>query len=93
MSNEQHQGPLPKGQTGEATEVEKDKPAAAPQSISIQDILNTYPIDRDKCRDVLLVEISKNMGRLAESIEAISQSLVVVNTHLSQANKLKDQEK
>ncbi len=83
MSNEQHQDPLPKGQTAEATAVENDKPAAAPQSISIQDILNTYPIDRDKCRDVLLVEMSRSLGRVADTLEAMSQGLIVANTHLS----------
>lgn len=63
--------------------------ATEPQSISIQDILNTYPIDREKCRDVVLLEGSGTLRRIADSLDAISQSLIVINTHLSEANKLK----
>jgi hypothetical protein len=80
MSEEQ----LPKeGQAQEqAAEV---KPGEQPQqqTISVQDILNTYPIDRDKCRDVLMIEISGNLRRIANSLEGISQALIVANTHLS----------
>ena len=76
MSNEQHQGEPVK------TEDAKDE-TPQPQNISIQDILNTYPIDREKCRDVILVELSRSMLRIADSVEAMSQGLVVVNTHLS----------
>ena len=79
MSDEQ----LPKGQTLEGDQNQPQQP----QSISIQDILNTYPIDRDKCRDVLLVEVSKNLVRIADSLEGISQGLIVANTHLSAMNK------
>ena len=81
MSEEQ----LPKGQTVEK-DVKDETPQ--PQTVSIQDILNTYPIDREKCRDVLLVEMSKSLIRIADSIEAVSQSLVVINTHLSEVNTL-----
>jgi len=81
MSEEQ----LPKGQTV-AEDSKDEKPQ--PQSISIQDILNTYPIDRDKCRDVLMVEASGNIRRIADSLEGISQGLIVANTHLSDLKKL-----
>ncbi len=83
---------LPKGQTVEVPkEAQADAQPAAPQpqSISVQEILNTYPIDRDKCRDVVLLEISGNMKRIADSLDAISQGLIVANTHLSEANSLK----
>jgi len=81
---------LPKGQT---VGVPDENPNPQPQSVSLQDILSTYPIDRDKCRDVLLVEISKNLTRIADSMEGISQGLIVANTHLSEANTLKKQGK
>jgi hypothetical protein len=82
--------PLPKGQTQttvkpEQPEVNK-QPEGAPKNISIQEILNTYPIDREKCRDVLLVEMSQSLVRIANSLEGISQGLIVANTHLSAMN-------
>ena len=76
---------LPKGQTVEPqAEGQEQQPV---QSVSIQDILSTYPIDRDKCRDVLLVEMSRNMTRIADSLEAVSQGIIVLNTHLSKMAK------
>ena len=67
--------------------VEQPKEAQKPQTISIQDILNTYPIDRDKCRDVVMLEISANLRKIADSLEGISQGLIVANTHLSDMKK------
>ena len=84
MSDEQ----LPKGQT--VAEGVKDETPPQPQAVSIQDILNTYPIDREKCRDVLMVEMSKSLIRIADSLEGISQGLIVANTHLSKMNALKN---
>jgi len=75
---------LPKGQTQETTKDENPEPQ---QQISIQDILNSYPIDRDKCRDVILLEMSVNLKRIADSLEAVSQGLIVANTHLSSLTK------
>ena len=63
--------------------VEQPTGEAKPQSISIQDILNTYPIDREKCRDVVMLEISGNLRRIADSLEGLSQGMIVANTHLS----------
>jgi hypothetical protein len=80
---------LPKGQTqtGVTPEVVTPKePEGAPKNISIQEILNTYPIDREKCRDVLLVEMSQSLVRIANSLEGISQGFIVANTHLSAMN-------
>lgn len=75
---------LPKGQTTVSDQGE-DTPKPPP-NVSIQEILGTYPIDREKCRDVLLVEISKSLVRIANSVEGISQGLIVANTHLSAMN-------
>ena len=61
--------------------------------VSVEQILSAYPIDREKCRDVVLVEMSKTLARIAVSLEAISQGLIVANTHLTKMNeitKLKD---
>ena len=70
--------------------VSKDKAVEGPpevQNISVQQILSTYPIDREKCRDVVLVEMSSNILRIANSLEAITQGLVAANSHLSQISK------
>lgn len=87
MSDKDHQGPLPKGQTQKVNKTEVNKPETnKPSNISIQEILNNYPIDREKCRDVLLVEMSQSLVRIANSLEGISQGLIVANTHLSVMN-------
>jgi len=59
------------------------------QNISVQQILSTYPIDREKCRDVVLVEMSSNILRIANSLEAITQGLVAANSHLSKMNEMR----
>ena len=85
MSNE---GKL-EGQAGDETrkpDQGEDTPTPT-KSISVQDILNNYPIDREKCRDVLMMEMSQNLVRIANSLEAITQGFIVVNTHLSQISK------
>ena len=80
MSEEQ----LPKeAQAPERVTGDKPGDTPQPQTISVQDILNTYPIDRDKCRDVVMLEISGNLRRIAAAMEGISQGLIVANTHLS----------
>lgn len=91
MSNEDQKEPLPKGQTETGVTSDVNKPEGARQNISIQEILANYPIDRDKCRDVLFVEISKSLVQIAVSLEGISQGLIVANTHLSAMNTLKKQ--
>jgi hypothetical protein len=40
-----------------------------PSIIPIEDLINRYPIDREKVRDVLLLEISKSLGKIAASFE------------------------
>ena len=80
---------LPKGQTApkEETTVSEPDQAAQAKSVSIQEILSSYPIDREKCRDVVLVEMSTNIRRIADSLDAITQGLVAANSHLSQISK------
>ena len=79
MSDEKEQKePTPKGQT-----TVPDENPQPQQTISIQEIMNNYPIDRDKCRDVIMIENSAILRKISESLEAISQSLIVTNTHLN----------
>jgi hypothetical protein len=74
-----------KDQDQEAKEAPDKKPA--PQNISIQEILGSYPIDRDKCRDVLLVEMSTSLRRIADSLEAIPQALLLISKELQSKPK------
>ena len=83
---------LPKGQTVE-TPKKDEKQADQPKLISVEEILGGYPLDRDKCRDVILLELSRNIGRIAQTLEAISQGLIVTNTRLEESNNLKKQGK
>ena len=59
---------LPKGQTKE-TEA-KEQPQV--RSLSIEEVLNQYPVDREKARDVVLMEISKNLASIANSLSTIT---------------------
>ena len=77
-----------KDQTVKAPQTQTDRPEA-PQSVSIEQILSSYPIDRDKCRDVIMVEMSKSLIKIANSLEGITQGLIVANTHLAEMNALK----
>jgi hypothetical protein len=77
--------------TNEEKTVEEVAPneKPTPQNISVQEILSSYPIDREKCRDVILVEMSANIQRIANSLEAITQGLVAANSHLAKSNDMK----
>ena len=78
---------LPKGQTQEVKPEQPQEEQQEVQQISVEQILNGYPLDRDKCRDVIFLDASRNLGRIAQSLEAISQALVVVNTNLANLAK------
>ncbi len=79
---------LPKGQTVPSPPKEGEAPKQEQrQMISVEEFLGGYPLDREKCRDVILVEMSRNLGKIAQSLEAINQSLIVVNTHLDNIKK------
>lgn len=54
---------IPKQGPGVAT------PPQGPRIIPVEDIINNYPVDREKIRDVLLLEISKKLERIASSME------------------------
>lgn len=79
---------LPKGQTVNTDDL-KEEDVQKPEIMSVEKVLGEYPIDREKCRDVILLQISNNLGRIANSLEAITQGLVAANTHLAQNNILK----
>jgi hypothetical protein len=42
---------------------------AAPQNVSVEQIIGSYPIDRDRVRDTLLVTISTALNRIANALE------------------------
>ena len=74
---------LPKGQTQE-TEA-KEQPQG--RNLSIEEVLNQYPVDREKARDVLLIEISKTLARISESLRAIPEALLLLGTKLDDDRK------
>ncbi len=76
--------PLPKGQTQEGTPKQEEQ---KPQQISVEKILNQYPLDRDKCRDVVMLEISKSLIRIAASLEAIPQALLGINKKIEDLSR------
>jgi hypothetical protein len=57
----------------EKAKTEVGKQEAAPQAeakpIMVQDILRNYPADREGARDSLLLAISSNLGRIANTLE------------------------
>ena len=54
---------------------------------SVQEVFNQYPVDRDKARDVVLVEISSSLLRIAASMEALPQALLGITQKLENLNK------
>ena len=77
---------LPKGQTKEAKETEaKEQPQA--RSLSIEEVLNQYPVDREKARDVLLIEISKTLIKISESLRAIPEAILLLSTKIEDDRK------
>lgn len=71
----------------------EEQQAEQPRSVHVRDIFATYPIDREKARDVVLMDISASLGSIAQSMQAVQQSLIVLNSHLEKANTLKQIEK
>jgi hypothetical protein len=57
------------------------------KNISVEQVFSQYPIDRDKARDVLFMEISSNILKIAKSLEAITQGLVATNSHLGKMSR------
>ncbi len=72
---------LPKGQTQEGIP-KQEQPQ--PQKISVEQVLAGYPLDREKCRDVVVLEISKSLIRIATSLEALPQTLLLANKKLDE---------
>lgn len=77
---------LPKGQTKEA-EVKEAKEQPQVRSLSIEEVLNQYPVDREKARDVLLIEISKTLVRISESLRAIPEAILLLSTKIEDERK------
>ena len=54
--------------TDEAKTEEKAE-VAQQQSPLVQDVINNYPIDRERVRDTLLLNLSNNVARVANALE------------------------
>ena len=63
------------------------------RTLSVEEVFNQYPVDRDKARDAVLMEMSKSLIRISASMDAIAQGLVAVSSHLAEANSLKRAER
>jgi hypothetical protein len=63
---------------------EKEPPV---KNISINEVFSQYPIDRDKARDVLFMEISSSLLKIAQSLEALPQALLGISQKLENLNK------
>ena len=53
-------------------DIEKDEveaKEAPPVNMSVEQVLNLYPIDREKARDVVMIDVSKNLLRIADSLD------------------------
>ena len=55
--------------------------------ISVEEIFSKYPVDRDRARDVILMEISSSLLRMAASLEAIPQTLLQINDKLEKMSR------
>jgi len=57
-----------KGKKEEVKEAVEEK-AQAPPQLSVQEIINAYPNDREKARDTILAGIHNELNRIANAIE------------------------
>ena len=64
-------------QKEETKEETKEKP-----KMSVQEVFGMYPIDREKARDVISMEISSCLLRIAASMEALPQALLTISQKL-----------
>ena len=74
-------------ETKETEDVQAKEEGPPVKNISIEEVLNQYPIDRDKARDVLLIEISKSLIRIASSLEVLPQALLGISQKLENLDK------
>jgi hypothetical protein len=61
--------------------------------VSVEQILGNYPIDREKCRDVMILDISRALLKISNTLEGISQGLVALNSYMAENNRLKKEGK
>jgi ERCC4-related helicase len=52
-----------------------------PRIVPVEEIINNYPIDREKIRDIIFLEISKNLTRIANSMEKFFSEVDVETTN------------
>jgi hypothetical protein len=70
-----------------AKQEENKDQAQPPRSISIEEVLGSYPVDREKVRDVLLIDISKSLIKIADSMPAITEALVLLGKKIEDGKK------
>jgi hypothetical protein len=83
MANEDQKEPLPKGQTEAVNKPEQPET----RNLSIEEVLGQYPVDRDRARDVVFLEISKNLFSIANSLKAIPEALLLLGKKIEDAKK------
>jgi len=82
MTSEKDQSaPLPKGQTTEAQGIKPEQQ----KSISVEQILGMYPIDRERAKDTVLLEISKSLSSISNSLSTM------VNLKIKRMNERMEQ--
>jgi hypothetical protein len=67
--------------------VVKEEAKKEPRSLSVEEVFNQYPVDREKARDVLLMEISSSLLKIAASMETLPQALLGITQKLENLKK------
>ena len=78
-----------KAEVKETKEVEDVAKEEGPpvRTLSVEEVMNQYPIDREKARDTIMVEISKSLMRIASSLEVLPQALLGISQKLENLSK------
>lgn len=66
--------------TEEVQEAQQEKPGV--RTLSVQEVFNQYPVDREKARDTIMMEMSSSLLRIAASLEALPQALLTISQKL-----------
>lgn len=48
---------------------EVEVPPTQEKPVMVQDIINNYPVDRERVRDTLFINISNSLNRIANTLE------------------------
>ena len=61
---------------------QEEKQAPPQKTLSAEEVMSSYPVDREKARDAVLVELSKSLVRIASSMEAIPHALLQISDRI-----------